>query len=56
MIEGLCFAVEHLAVGKGEMVPAAKDTRRTKKKEESPIIVPTSEEDLATATDTSKEK
>ena len=54
VIEGLRSAVERLAVGEGEMVLAAKDTRRTKKREESPVIIPTSEEDLATATDTSE--
>ena len=46
VIEGLRSAVERLAVGEGEMVLAAKDTRRTKKREESPVIIPTSEEDL----------
>ena len=56
VIEGLRSAVERLAVGEGEMVLAAKDTRRTKKREESPVIIPTSEEDLATATDTSEEE
>ena len=56
VIEGLCSAVEHLAVSEGEMVLAAKDTRRTRKREELPVIVPTSEEDLSTATDTSEEE
>ena len=38
------------------MVLAVKDKRRPKKREESPVIIPTSEEDLATATDISEEE
>ena len=56
VIEGLHSAVEQLAVEEGEMALAVKDTRKTKKREESPVIIPTSEEDLATATDTSEEE
>ena len=43
-------------VGEGEMVLATKDIRRTKKRKESPVIIHTLEEDLATATDTSEEE
>ena len=56
MIEGLCSAVEHLAVGEGEIVLAVKDTRRAKKREELPVIISTLEEDLVTTTDTSIEE
>ena len=56
VIEGLRSAVEQLAVGEGEMALAAKDTRKTKKREESPVIIPTLQEDLAIATDTGEEE